>query len=169
MRFWTAMIVLKFVLNERLGIVNEFFFNLGFNKLYSPFFVSFFKKILFRVRGREGEREGEKEQHVAASHAPPTRDPACNPGMCPGWEPNQGLLGSQAVTQSTELHPLGLLFLIGIVFSSLIRGQCFLYYDIGLFLTYDELICHVLELAHLSICFIYCKLFSDKELFSLNA
>ena len=39
-----------------------------------------------------------------ASHVPPTGDLACNPGMCPDWESNQGLLGSQAHTQSTELH-----------------------------------------------------------------
>ena len=34
----------------------------------------------------------------------PTGDLACNPGMCPDWEWNQPSSGSQAGTQSTELH-----------------------------------------------------------------
>ena len=38
----------------------------------------------------------------------PTRDLACNPGMCPDWESNLQPFGSQAVTQSTELHQPGL-------------------------------------------------------------
>ena len=53
--------------------------------------------------GREGEREGEKHQRVA-SGTPPTEDLAHAPGMCPDWEPNQRPPGSQAGTQSTELH-----------------------------------------------------------------
>ena len=63
------------------------------------------KKILFIFReAREGEREGEKHQSMVASHAPHTGDLACIPGMCPDWELNQRPFGSQAHTQSTELH-----------------------------------------------------------------
>ena len=36
-----------------------------------------------------------------------TGDLACNPGMCPDPESNQRLFGSQAHTQSTELHQPG--------------------------------------------------------------
>ena len=38
---------------------------------------------------------------------PPTGGLACNPGMCPDWESNQRPFGSQASTQSTELHQPG--------------------------------------------------------------
>ena len=38
---------------------------------------------------------------------PPTGDLAGNPGMCPDWESNQQPFGSQASTQSTELHQPG--------------------------------------------------------------
>ena len=63
--------------------------------------------LLFRERGREGEREGEKYQCVVAPHIPPTGDLARNPGVCPDWELNQRPFGSQAHTQSTELHQPG--------------------------------------------------------------
>ena len=49
---------------------------------------------------------GEKHQCVVASHTSPTGDPAHNPGMCPDWELNWQPFGSQAHTQSTELHQL---------------------------------------------------------------
>ena len=68
----------------------------------------FLKKILFIFRERE--REGEKHQCVAASHTPPTGDLARSPGMCPDWESNWRPFGSQADTQSTEPHQLGLSF-----------------------------------------------------------
>ena len=59
----------------------------------------FFKYFIFNQRGREGEREGEKHQCVVASG-----DLARNLGMCPNWESNWQPFGSQAGTQSTELH-----------------------------------------------------------------
>ena len=68
---------------------------------------SFFKRFylfLFRDRGREGGREGEKHQCVIASHLSPTEDLAGSQGMCPDWELNRQPFGSQACTQSTELH-----------------------------------------------------------------
>ena len=63
--------------------------------------------IYFLERG-EGEREGEKHQCVVASHEPLTGDIVHNPGMCPDWESNLQLFGSQARTESTELHKPGL-------------------------------------------------------------
>ena len=70
-----------------------------------------FKKVLFIYffleRGRGWERGGEKHQCVVASRAPPTGDLTRNPGMCPDWESNQWPFGSQAHTQSTELHQPG--------------------------------------------------------------
>ena len=78
------------------------------------FFFFFFKQVFFRFRlfifkerGREGEREGEKHQCVVASRAPSTGYLAWNPGMCPHWESNQQPFGSQASTQSAELHQPG--------------------------------------------------------------
>ena len=82
--------------------------------LFSNRTFFFFKReiylfiYLFLERGKEGEREGEKHQCVVASCVPPTRDLACNPGMCPDCELNQQPFGSQARTQSTELHQPGL-------------------------------------------------------------
>ena len=38
----------------------------------------------------------------------PTGDLAHNPGMCPAWESNRQPFGSQAGSQSTELHQPGL-------------------------------------------------------------
>ena len=66
------------------------------------FITNFFFKILL-IRGKEGERH----QCVVASYAPPIGDLACNPGMCLDWESNQQPFGSQAGTQSTELHQPG--------------------------------------------------------------
>ena len=45
---------------------------------------------------------------MVASCAPPAGDLAHNQGMCPDWELNQQPFGSQARTQSTELHQPGL-------------------------------------------------------------
>ena len=67
------------------------------------FFKDFYL-FTFRERGREGDREAEKHQCVVASCVPPTRDLAHNPGMFPDWESNRRPFGSQAGTQSTELH-----------------------------------------------------------------
>ena len=70
-------------------------------------FIYFF----FRERGREGKKEGEKRQCVVASCTPPTGDLARDPGTCPDWESNWQPLGSQASTQSTEVHQPGPIFL----------------------------------------------------------
>ena len=70
---------------------------------------------MFREKRREEERDGEQYQCVVASHWPPTGgDLGRNPGLCPDWESNQRPFGSQARTQSTELHQPGnnLCFLI---------------------------------------------------------
>ena len=75
--------------------------------LHSFFFFKIFI-YLFLERGREGGREGEEHQCVVASHVPPNGGLAHNPGMYPDWESNQQPFGSQAHTQSTELHQLGL-------------------------------------------------------------
>ena len=48
----------------------------------------------------EGGREGEKHKCVVASCAQ-------NSGMYPDWESKQPPFGSQAGTQSTELHQPG--------------------------------------------------------------
>ena len=79
-----------------------------FKNICHHLFLKSFYLYIFRERGREGEREGEKHQRVVASHVPHTGDPASNPGMCPDWELNWRPFGSQAGTQSTELHPPGL-------------------------------------------------------------
>ena len=82
-------------------------------------FIFIFLKILFifQQRGRKGERESKKHPCVVASHVPPPGDLACNPGLCPDWKSNQRPFGSQAGTQSTELHQPGLflIFLICII------------------------------------------------------
>ena len=46
---------------------------------------------------------------MVASRVPPIGDLAHNPGMCPDWESNWGSFGSQASTQSIELHQPGLI------------------------------------------------------------
>ena len=82
---------------------------------WPPFLFFFFKRFYlfsFRERGREGEREGEKHQCVVASCTPPTGDLVGNPGTCPDWESNRRPFGSQASTQCTEPHQLGLHFLL---------------------------------------------------------
>ena len=62
---------------------------------------------MFR-EGKGGEREGEKHQCVVASHTPSVGNLACNAGTCPDWESNQWSFSSQASTQSTEPHQLGI-------------------------------------------------------------
>ena len=67
-----------------------------------------FYLFIFRERGREGEREGEQHQCCwLPLMCSSTWDLARNPGMCPDWESNQKPFGSQASTQSTELHQQG--------------------------------------------------------------
>ena len=70
----------------------------------------FYKDFIYLLleRGDEREREGKKHQCVVASHTSPAGILAHNPGMCPNRESNQRPFGSQAHTQSTELHQLGL-------------------------------------------------------------
>ena len=80
-----------------------------------------FKKILFifRERGKEGERRRETsmcERYIDwLPLTPPTGDLACNPIMCPDLESNRRPLGSQASTQSTDLHQPGLLMYTNIL------------------------------------------------------
>ena len=80
---------------------------LSFCLLAQLFFLKKILFIYFQRQGKGGEREGEKHQCMVASPASPTGDLACNPGMCPNWESNRQPFGSQAGTQSTELHQLG--------------------------------------------------------------
>ena len=72
------------------------------------YFILSFYLFIFRESGREGERVGEKHQCVVASDAPQIGDLAHNPGMGPAKESNWQPFGSQAHTQSTELHQPGL-------------------------------------------------------------
>ena len=72
--------------------------------IYFLRFISF----IFRDRGRDGEREKEKHQCVVASQPPSSGNLACNTGMCLDSELNLQPFGSQASTQSTELHQPGL-------------------------------------------------------------
>ena len=76
------------------------------------FFLTFsiFSKdfiYLFLEQGEGREKEGEKHQCVFASHSPPTGDLACIRGTCPDQKLNQRPFGSQASTQSTQLHQPG--------------------------------------------------------------
>ena len=48
---------------------------------------------------------------MVAPHSPRTGDLAHNPGICPDWELNWRPFGSQACTQSPELHQPGLKFI----------------------------------------------------------
>ena len=71
---------------------------------------TFLKDFIYLLLER-GERRGkdeEKHQCVVIFHVPPNRDLAHNPGMYPDWELNPWPSGSQAGTQSTELHQPGL-------------------------------------------------------------
>ena len=72
----------------------------------------FFKDFiyLFLERGEGKEKERESNQYVVASCMRPTRDLAHNPVMCPDWKLNRRPFGSQASTQSTEPHQLGLFY-----------------------------------------------------------
>ena len=77
--------------------------------LKKKYFIYLF---LEKAKGKEKEERRKNYQCVVASHAPPTGDLARHLGMCPDWESNQGPLGSQASTQSTEPHQLGFVLLI---------------------------------------------------------
>ena len=72
-------------------------------------YFSFLKDYiyLFLEKG-EGKERGRETQCVVASCTSPMGDLACNPRMCPDWEWNRQPFGSQAHTQSTELHQPGL-------------------------------------------------------------
>ena len=74
------------------------------NKQIDEFLFLRFYLFIFRKRGREGEKEREIALCGCLLCAPPTGDLAHNPGMCPNWESNWWPFGSQASTQSTELH-----------------------------------------------------------------
>lgn len=63
--------------------------------------------LIFR-KGKGGGERRETSICGCLSHAP-CWDLACNLGMCPDWESNWRPFGSQAYSQSTELHQLGLL------------------------------------------------------------
>ena len=80
------------------------------NPEFNYIFKKFLKRLNFQREG-EGERKRGKETSRCGCflHAP-IGDLACNPGMCPDWESNQQPFGSQAGTQSTELHQPGLPF-----------------------------------------------------------
>ena len=78
-------------------------FYVGVIIVHVHFFLRFY---LFIFRQRR-ERKGEKHQCVVAFRIPSTGDLALNLGMCPDWELNRQPFGSQAGTQSTELHQPG--------------------------------------------------------------
>ena len=64
--------------------------------------------ILF-VYCRERGREGKRETSVYGRNIDllPTGNLAHNPGVCPEWEMNPQSFSLQASTQSTEPHPPG--------------------------------------------------------------
>ena len=65
--------------------------------------------FLFSERGEGRERDRERNISMwLPLTCPPTGDLARNPGVCPDWESNRRPFGSQARTQSTELHQPGL-------------------------------------------------------------
>ena len=90
--------------------------------------TSFLKKyfIYLFLQRREGkEKERERNIHVWLPLRTPYWGPdlACNPGMCPDWESNRRPFVSQAGTQSTERHQLGLDYLFFVIPScSLMSG-----------------------------------------------
>ena len=69
---------------------------------------------------REKERERNMNVWLPLTH-PATGELTRNPSMCPDWELNLRLFDSQADTQSTEPHQLGLIVLWN--FISLIGRQ----------------------------------------------
>ena len=84
---------------------------------YITYFVSLFFFFLrfYLFSFWEGKR-GEKHQCVVASHTPPTGDLASNPGKCPRLGIELATVGSQAGTQSSELHQPGLYLYFSKVF-----------------------------------------------------
>ena len=97
--FSFLMFLVSYLFSSRTLIILDFMFRSWIRfelKILNDLFLP-------RERGRKGKREGEKHQS-AASHSPPTWDLACNPGICPYRELNWQPLGSQASTQSAELH-----------------------------------------------------------------
>ena len=72
------------------------------------FFKDFIYLFLERVEGKEKERERNINVWLPPTCPPTDLSLAHNPGMCPDWESNLWSFGSQAVTQSTELHQPGL-------------------------------------------------------------
>ena len=73
--------------------------------------LNFCKDFIYLLLDRGEAREKEWERNINVwlpLVRPPSRDLAHNPGMCPHWESNQEPFGSQASTQSIELHQPGL-------------------------------------------------------------
>ena len=88
------------------------------------FNTSFFIDYLFLEGGKRREKKRERNINVwevhrlVVSRMPPTGDLAHTPGMCPDWELNWQPFGSQAGTQSTDLHQAGLIEFIYMATSS---------------------------------------------------
>ena len=78
-------------------------------------FKIFYLFIYLFVERGEG-RKREKHRYVVTTCMPPTGDLARNPGMCPDWESNWQPFGSQAHTQSTELHQPGPFLFKGFIY-----------------------------------------------------
>ena len=70
----------------------------------------FFKDFIYLFLERGEGKESVRYHCVVVSRVPSTGHLACNPGIHPDWESNQQPFGSQAHTQSTELHQPGLIF-----------------------------------------------------------
>ena len=77
----------------------------------SSFSIIFLKEFIYlfldRGEGRDKGMKKESERNINVwlpLMTPPPGNLARNPGMCPDWESNWRPFGSQAGTQSTELH-----------------------------------------------------------------
>ena len=98
-----------------------------------------FYLFLERGEGKEKERERNTNAWLPLA-ALPTGDLTQDPGICPDWESNLTVFGSQASTQSTVPHQLGLLLVIRVYWPStllvgyispavifVLRGECELF------------------------------------------
>ena len=95
-----------FVIPFIYSFIHYFFFKLNLLVYFSRFIYLFSER-------REEEREGEKhwcarDTSIGCLLHASAGDLACNPGMHPDWESKWRPFGSQASTQSTELHQPGL-------------------------------------------------------------
>ena len=78
---------------------------------FSFLFKDFIYLFLERGEGKEKERERNINVWLPLTHPLLGTWPA-HPGRCPDWELNWRPFGSQACSESTELHDPGLIFFL---------------------------------------------------------